>query len=188
MGYCRKRTTNITGATSISGVAAEPASTQEMLSWPAFSVGVHQPTPSQRWPAKGGNAQRRTAIHRRDFLGRKRCWGPPFLGGQSSNLPVLPVLPVSLKPFTRARSDNLKVPSQLLRNREGLNLLRHHWGGAKTKPAMPAKPATYGRAPPIPSCPQDPIVPHVLGRAPVAGGPRHREQFAPRCCPTEGVS
>ena len=37
--------------------------------WRAFSVGG-QPTPPQRWPAEGGNAQWRTAIHRRDFFGR----------------------------------------------------------------------------------------------------------------------
>src|SRR5262249_6801798 len=43
-------------------------------SWRAFSVGG-QPPPPQGWPAKGGNAQWRTANHRRDFFCRQvRGW------------------------------------------------------------------------------------------------------------------
>jgi len=62
-----RATADFMGSTAISGAAAEPFGMRETLNWRAFSVGG-QPTPPQGWPAKGGNAQWRTANHRRDFF------------------------------------------------------------------------------------------------------------------------
>ena len=63
----KARNADFMGSAAISGAAAEPFGMRETLNWRAFSVGG-QPTPPQGWPAKGGNAQWRTANHRRDFF------------------------------------------------------------------------------------------------------------------------
>jgi hypothetical protein len=60
----KARNADFMGSTAISGAAAEPFGIDELAG--IFQVG--QPTPPQGWPAKGGNAQWRTATHRRDFF------------------------------------------------------------------------------------------------------------------------